>query len=304
GGLSKGWQIGGLFNFDLGKFDGVQIGGLFNYVPDTISGLQIGGLANIITGKISGVQVCGLVNIVMHHSDGWQIAGLLNFTLMDVRKAQFAGLLNCGRNMNGLQLAGLINIARRHNSGVQIAGFVNYATFVNGLQLGLINLAKTVEGGVPIGLFSFVQEGYHLFEISGNEIFYGNVAFKSGTRNFYNFVQFGMGSDYKLQGSYGIGTIFTLRNKLSLNLDASAGFVYHPTDTIYKGLLLKFNPALEYRFAKHFAIFGGPVYNFFLFSKGQPSATSRGLSYYDFYFQSTQNASIQMWIGGVLGIRL
>jgi hypothetical protein len=320
GGAGKGWQIGGLFNFDLGKFDGVQIGGLFNYVPDTIIGVQIGGLANILTGQIKGVQVGGLANIVTHNCDGWQIAGLMNLTLMDmkkvqlaglmnltlmdVKKMQIAGLMNWGRNMDGVQVAGLVNIARRQNSGVQIAGLVNYATIVHGVQLGLINISNTVEKGVPIGLFSYVQEGYHLFELSGNEIFYGNVAFKSGTRAFYNFVQFGMGGDYKLQGSYGIGTIFTLKKKLSMNIDASVGFVYHPTDTVYHGLLLKFNPAIEYRFARHFAIFGGPAYNFFLFPKGEPSATPRGLSSYDFYFESTENASIQMWIGGVVGIRL
>lgn len=304
GGYGKGWQVGGLFNFDLGKFDGVQIGGLFNYVPDTITGVQIGGLTNIITGQIKGVQVAGLANIVTHNSDGYQIAGLLNLTLMDVKKAQIGGLVNYGRNMDGVQIAGLVNIARRHNSGVQIAGLLNYATMVYGIQLGIINVSNTVVRGVPIGLFSYVQEGYHLFELSGNEIFYGNVGFKSGTRSLYNLVQFGMGSDFKLQGSYGIGTIFTLKKKLSMNIDASAGFVYHPTDTIYHGFLLKLNPALEFRFAKHFAIFGGPAYNFFLFPKGKPSATSRGLSYYDFYFESTENASIQMWIGGVLGIRL
>ena len=304
GGTGKGWQIAGLFNFDLGKFDGVQIGGLFNYVPDTIIGVQIGGLANILSGQIKGVQVAGLANIVTHNCDGWQIAGLMNLTLMDIKKLQIAGLINWGRNLDGVQVAGLVNIARRHNSGIQIAGLLNYATIVHGLQLGLINVSNTVERGVPIGLFSYVQEGYHLFELSGNEIFYGNVAFKSGTRAFYNFVQFGMGSDYKLQGSYGIGTIFTLKKKLSMNIDASAGFVYHPADTAYHGLLLKFNPALEYRFARHFAVFGGPAYNFFLFPKGGPSATPRGLSSYDFYFESTENASIQMWIGGVVGIRL
>jgi len=304
GGEGKGWQIGGLFNFDLGKFDGVQIGGLFNYAPDTIIGVQIGGLTNVLTGQIKGVQVAGLANIVTHNSDGYQIAGLMNLTLMDVKKAQIAGLFNFGRNMDGLQIAGLVNIARRHNSGVQIAGLLNYATIVHGLQLGLINVSNTIERGIPIGLFSYVQEGYHLFELSGNELFYGNVAFKSGTKTFYNFVQFGMGSDYKMHGSYGIGTIFTLKKKLSMNIDASAGFVYHPTDIVYHGFLLKFYPALEYRFARHFAIFAGPAYNFFLFPKDQPSATSRGLSSYDFYFTSTENASIQMWIGGVVGIRL
>jgi len=304
GGQGNGWQVGGLFNFDLGKYDGVQVGGLFNYVPDTVKGVQVTGLANIVTGRIKGVQIAGLTNIVTHHCDGWQISGLLNLTIQDVKQVQISGLVNYGRNMDGVQVAGLINIARRQNNGLQIAGFVNYATIVHGLQLGLINISNTVERGLPIGLFSYVQEGYHLFELSGNEIFYGNVAFKSGTRTFYNFLQFGMGSDYKMHGSYGIGTIFTLKKKLSMNIDASAGFVYHPVDTIYHGLLVKFNPSLEYRFAKHFAIFGGPAYNCFVFSKGQPSATPRGLSTYDFYFSSTANASIQMWIGGVLGIRL
>lgn len=303
GGQGKGWQIGGLFNYDLGRFSGVQIGGIMNYVTDTISGFQIGGLTNILTGTIKGVQVSGLTNVVTKSSDGWQISGLVNLTLQDVRQAQISGLVNYGRNVDGVQVAGLVNIARYHNEGVQIAGVFNYATVVSGLQLGIVNVSNSVERGIPIGLFSYVQEGYHLFEISGNEIFYGNVAFKSGTKHFYNIAGAGIGSDYKLNLYYGIGTIFTLKKKLSMNIDASAGFVYHPTDTIYHGLLLKFNPAIEYRFARHLALFLGPAYNCFVFSKGKPSATSRGLSFYDFYFRSTDNASIQMWLGGVVGIR-
>ncbi len=287
GARGAGLQIGGLFNYDLGKFEGVQLAGLFNHVPDTVTGAQI----SIIT------------NIAGNYCNCWQVSAILNVAKRDVRKVQLSGLGNYGRNVDGIQFAGLLNIARDHNDGIQIAGGLNYATTVNGLQLGMINISNSVDRGIPIGLFCYVQHGYHLFEVSGNEIFYANVAFKSGTKNFYNFLQLGVGKDYKLIGAYGIGTIFTLKNKLSMNLDASAGFVYHPTDTIYHGLLLKFNPALEYRFKKHFAIFLGPAYNFFLFTKGQPSATSRGLSSYDFYFKSTPNTSIQMWIGGVLGVR-
>jgi len=287
GGKAKGLQIGGLFNFDLGNFEGVQIAGILNYAPDTIRGSQISLMTNIATG----------------HCTSAQISLLLNLALKDVRKVQACGLVNYGHNVDGVQFAGLLNIARNHNDGLQIAGFVNYATIVNGVQIGLVNISNTVERGVPIGIFSYVQQGYHLFEVSGNEIFYANVAFKSGTKNFYNFINAGIGSDYKLIISYGLGTIFTLKKKLSMNVDASAGFVYHPTGTTYQGLLVKFNPAFEYRFAKHFAIFLGPVYNFYLFSKGKPSATPRGLSTYDFYFRSTQNASMQMWIGGILGVR-
>lgn len=287
GGNTHGLQIGGLFNYDLGTFHGVQFAGLFNYMPDTIHGLQFGGLVNIITKQ----------------SKAWQVSGLLNLDLKDARKIQMTGLMNYAHNVDGLQLSGLLNIARNHNDGVQICGLVNYATIVNGVQFGLINISNTVERGVPIGIFSYVQNGYHTIEVSGNEIFYGNVGFKSGTKPFYTFVQFGMGSNYKLQGSYGIGTIFTLKKKLSMNIDASAGLVYHPTDTVYHGFLLKVNPSIEYRFAKQFAIFIGPAYNFFLFTKGAASATPRGLSPYDFYFESTANSSIQMWLGGVLGVR-
>jgi hypothetical protein len=294
--ISTNWKVTGSITnrFSLNVLAGYT-GGL--------KGFEFGGLLNITRNDINGVQVGGLGNIVGGKGNGWQVSGLLNLTLKDVKKLQIAGLVNYGRNVDGLQIAGLVNIAGNHNDGVQIAGLFNYATIVNGLQLGIINVSNTVERGIPIGLFSYVQKGYHLFEISGNEIFYGNVAFKSGTTRFYNMVGAGIGSDYKLNFYYGIGTIFTLKKKWSMNIDASAGFVYHPTDTIYHGLLLKFNPALEYRIAKHFAVFIGPAYNFFLFPKGEPSATSRGLSTYDFYFKSTENASIQMWIGGVIGVR-
>ena len=287
-----------------GGLKGFEAGGALNITRGTINGLQIGGLGNISGGKGKGLQIAGLTNITTDQFDAWQISGLLNLTLKDARQVQGSVVMNYARNVDGFQLAGILNIARNHNDGVQIAGILNYATILNGIQIGLINISNTVERGIPIGLFSYVEQGYHLFEISGNEIFYGNAAFKSGTRSFYNFIQFGIGSDYKLQGSYGIGTIFQLRKKFSVNIDASAGFVYHPTGTIYHGLLLKFNPAIEYRFAKHFAVFLGPGYNFFLFSKGEPSATPRGLSNYDFYFKSTEHASIQMWIGGVVGIRI
>jgi hypothetical protein len=304
GGTGYGLQLGGLFNFDLGKFEGLQIGGLLNYAPDTIRGLQIGGLVNVVTGQIKGVQIGGLTNVVSTHCDGWQVGGLVNVTRLDARKVQLAGLVNYSGNTDGVQVAGLMNISRKHNSGVQIAGLLNYATYVHGLQLGAINVANTVERGVPVGLFSYVFNGYHPFEVSGNEIFYGNVAFKTGTRTFYNIIQFGMGGDLKMHLSYGLGTIFRLSDRFSLSLDATAGLVYHPVDTIYHGLLMKFIPTIEYRLAKHFAVFLGPSYNYYLFTKGEPNATPRGLSPYDFYFRSTENSSIQMWLGGTVGIRL
>ena len=98
-----------------------------------------------------------------HPDIGIQLA---NLALEDVRKVQIAGLVNYGLNNDGLQVALFLNVARKHSSGVQIAGFINYATYLHGLQLGLINVCNIVERGVPIGIFSYVQDGYHMIEIS------------------------------------------------------------------------------------------------------------------------------------------
>ena len=153
-----------------------------------------------MTSKIEGVQIGGLVNVVTDNLDGWQVAGL-------------------------------VNVAANRNRGVQIAGLVNYAGILNGVQLGVFNVTKRVDSGIPIGVFSYVHKGYHLVEISGNEIFYGNIAFKTGVKSFYNIISAGVGSDYKLNLSYGIGTIFTLKKKVSMNIDGLAGFVYHPRNS-------------------------------------------------------------------------
>jgi hypothetical protein len=269
-----------------------------------LHGFELGGLLNVTRNHVRGIQICGIGNVVGKKVQGIQVAGVVNVTSDSVKGTQVAGVVNTGSGIiDGVQVAGLLNVSSRKIYGMQIAGILNYAKTLNGVQLGMINIAKWVEKGVPVGLFSYVQEGYHLFEFSSNEIFYGNVAFKSGTRHFYNFFQLGAGSDFKFQGSYGLGTMFTISGKMSVSIDASAGFVLHPVDTVYHGLLLKAYPAFEYRFARHFTLFGGPSWNFFLWSKGEPSATPRGLSPYDFYFRSTEHASIQMWFGIVAGIR-
>ena len=246
--------------------------------------MQIAGLGNVVGGMSKGVQIGGFFNVDQGSFDGVQISGVFN---------------SVSEAFHGVQVSLLVNRTRGNFKGVQIAGLLNYTPEVDGLQLGLINVSRRVIHGTPIGIFSYSGDGYHLFELSANEIFYGNAAFKSGIRAFYNFVQLGIGAGLKLQASYGIGSTISLGRSSSVSIDASAGFVYHPADTVYHGMLLKFVPSYEYRFSKHFAIFGGPAYNFFLFPKGTPSATSRGLSPYDFYFRSTEKA----WIGGVAGVR-
>ena len=51
--------------------------------------------------------------------------------------------------------AGAEHFAR---AGVQIAGVANVAGCVNGLQIGLFNIAGRVECGLQIGLFNIIND--------------------------------------------------------------------------------------------------------------------------------------------------
>ena len=91
----------------------------------------------------------------------------------------------------GSQIAAMTNFATAKLSGSQISAFYNHGRNVRGTQIGLFNYADTL-GGVPIGLISFVKTGYHKLEISADEIFHANLAFRTGVSKFYNILSAGI----------------------------------------------------------------------------------------------------------------
>jgi len=299
-----GVQVGGLFNVNLGHFKGLQLSGLMNFQRDTLTGTQIGGLCNYLEGKMQGVQVGGLTNITTGHVDGWQVGGLANIAFKDVSQIQIGGLFNYGRHVYGIQLGGLVNIANGNVNGLQIGGLFNCAKSVVGLQLGAINVSKTIESGIPVGFFSYVHKGgLHRFELYADEVFYGNVAFKSGTNRFYNIFQVGVGTSWMVNYMYGIGTSFTFSPKVSLDINIISGLVFSTTPSLaLHGNLTKFLPAIEYRFWKHFAIFGGPTYNLYAFDNTR-TFKPNGIAPYTFFDQVKGYQRLQMWIGGTVGLR-
>lgn len=301
---TSGVQVGGLFNVNLGHFKGLQLSGLMNFQRDTLTGTQIGGLCNYLEGKMQGVQVGGLTNITTGHVDGLQVSGLANIAFLDVSQTQIGGLFNYGRHVYGLQLGGLVNIANGNVNGLQIGGLFNYAKSVVGLQLGAINVSKTIESGIPVGFFSYVHNGgLHRFELYADEVFYGNVAFKSGTKRFYNIFQVGIGTSWMVNAMYGIGTSFAFGPKWSLDLNIISGLVFSTTPSLaLHGTLTKFLPALEYRFGKHLAVFGGPTYNLYAFDDTR-TFKPNGIAPYTFFDQVKGYQRLQMWIGGTVGLR-
>lgn len=301
---TNGLQIGGLFNVNLGHFKGLQLSGLMNFQKDTLSGVQIGGLVNYLEGKMRGVQIGGLICITTGNADGWQIGGLANVAVLDVGQAQIGGLVNYARHIYGFQLGGLVSIASGHVDGLQISGLFNYAKNVNGVQVSAFNFAQTVESGIPIGFFSYVAKGgLHRFELYADETFYGNVAYKTGTNRFYNIFQVGIGTSWMINYMYGIGTSFPLSTKVTLDLNVISGLVFSTSAGLsLHGTLTRFFPAVEYRFGKHLALFGGPVYNLYAFDVAR-TIKPNGIAPYTFYNQIKGYQRLQMWIGGTAGLR-
>ncbi|MDH4090936.1 MAG: hypothetical protein OEV74_01460 [Cyclobacteriaceae bacterium] len=324
----KGVQFAGLANAVGGKTTGVQLAGLANLNKDTVAGAQVAGLFNVnwastqnfslaglsnFTHEDSrGVQLAGLSNITLGKQKGPHIAGLFNFSTKDAGPVQLAGLLNfaAGR-MRGAQVSGLVNFTGNEIRGAQVSGLLNYARKVKGIQLGLFNITDSIKG-LPLGFFSFVSKGYHKIEISADEIFYLNLAFRTGVRHFYNIFalgakpnSFGKESTYWTFG-YGVGTSPRITRWLNLNADLTANQIMQGNRIDAINILNKLFLGLEFEPMKKIAFTVGVTLNGYitdttytqypdLFTDYKPTIV-RDYTY-------SNNVNVKMWWGGKVGIR-
>jgi hypothetical protein len=174
----------GFVNSTAGNFGGVQTG-FVNSVGGNVVGIQ-GGFINSVGGVFNGIQG-GFINSV-----GGGVYGME------------CGFINSAGEMNGLQL-----------------GFINSAESLSGLQLGFINSVNNLEKGLPIGFLSFVKHGgYKAIEVSYNNIYPLNIAFKTGVRELYTYPMLAYNwqlADDRLAFGYGIGSNLDLNNNLFIN---------------------------------------------------------------------------------------
>lgn len=162
-----GAQFSGIVNRVLSNAYGCQASGGVNVVGNALFGFQLAGVSNIVYKYSFGFQLAGLSNVSLQSMDGVQIAALSNYTeggLFGVQISAFndAGFIE-GKNgyenadYTGLQL-GLLNKAKTRMNGYQI-GLVNLAGRMQGTQLGLINIYKRgkdmgTRDGTAIGLIN------------------------------------------------------------------------------------------------------------------------------------------------------
>jgi hypothetical protein len=304
-----GWQLAGLINLNWNSVQKFSAAGLLNITHRDSRGLILAGLGNATLGMQKGMHVAGLFNFSTKDTRPLQLAGLLNFTAGRMNGAQLGGLINVGvKDMKGVQLGGLMNVAVREIKGVQFSGLVNYGRKVRGAQIGFINIADTVKG-VPFGFLSFVLKGYHKVEVSADEIFYTNVAFRTGVHRFYNIFTAGIKPENEKDNfwtiGYGVGTAPKLTRWLSLNLDVTANQVSKGNFTEAINLLNKVYLGFDVRIIKNVSVTFGATLNGYvtdntytyasLFTDYKPSIISNR--------NFNNDVNLKMWWGGKFGLR-
>ncbi len=260
----RGMEVGGVFNLNRTDVRYLQAAGVFNVVGGSFLGLQAAGVHNNVLKNLTGLQVAGVSNYAKGKLTGAQVAGVYNHTSDSVNGLQIAGVANYSRKKNnGVQIAGLGNFSNREIKGIQIAGVFNYAKRMKGVQIGLINVSDSIDG-LGIGLINIVFKGYHKLTVSTNEIVDATVAFKTGSRSFYNILLAGTQVHNRDKGrlwtfGYGLGTAMKLDTWLSVHPELTSQYLYLGTWD-YLNLLNKLQLNLNIQLGKRFALFGGPSF--------------------------------------------
>lgn len=309
----NGVEVGGLFNIDKKDVRYVQVGGLFNIVGGQVTGVQVGGISNTVLSGVTGVQVGGVNNFTKGNVNGFQVGGVYNHATGYFKGFQVAGVGNFVKEkVSGFQVAGVGNVANRDMSGVQVGGVFNYAKRLKGVQIGLINIADTSDG-YSIGLINIVLKGYHKLSLSSNEITNVNAAFKTGNSRLYSILQAGanirattddfLGNNKAYSFGYGLGSELKMAKWFSLNPEASFNYLYlgRWEEVSY---LAKAGMNVNFKFGKHFSIFGGPVFTAFY------SQQTEGVRGYRFpvppsgYKTYDLADDVKGWVGWNAGINL
>jgi len=331
GGYSLGTrkiELGFFINLDRGDVSFLQFAGIGNLVGRNVYGLQASGFFNVNGGEtkavqlsgfgnvnfkgFQGVQVAGFGNVNLEAADGVMVAGFGNLSEAPSKGIQIAGFGNLQTDrFIGSQIAGVSNIAAKHISGSQISAIFNYGKSVRGTQIGLINITDTL-GGVPIGLVSIVKTGYHKLEVSADEIFNTNIAFRTGVQKFYNIIFIGIKPENMVNSTnvwtfgYGMGSARRISSTLQLNIDLTSQHISKGDFTSQMSQLNKIHLGVDYKLRRKFSVYGGLTLNGYLtnssymdypdlFSYYQPSVIN------DITYGSSTN--LKMWLGAKVGLR-
>ncbi len=322
GGL-KGIEVGGLVNSNTGPVEGAQFAGIANVNTQTADGLIMAGIANVVADSSNSICAAGIANVIGSNYIGMQMAGITNIVNGNVLGAQTAGIANVSHgNFKGLQAAGIVNVNTGEFKGVQTAGIsnvnkgdlygaqlglINRAQKVNGFQFGLINIANEFEGGVPLGLLSYVRNGYHAIELAGGDAIYGNLNLKLGVEKLYTIYKMGFatrGNNQYITYGFGLGSKVNLSEKFSLSLDGSANHIIPQNVNPKLEMLNKLDISMRYAVGNYIDFFIGPSINVYLSQHNLENETAALAIPYAPITYDWRNGEGQtyFWVGGNAGI--
>lgn len=278
----RGVELAGFANVVKGEMLGIQMAGFCNNTIGPAYGLELAGFSNYNQGRITGLQLSGFANVALDSVAGIQGSGFANIADGDV---------------SGIQASGFANITTGTQSGVQASGFFNYARRLNGVQVGVVNVADTVERGIPVGFLSFVRHGYHVVQIGGNETLYGEISYKTGVRRFYNILAVGasvIDNNMRWGFGYGIGTLIPVGKRFDISIE---GVSYHLNENSwfngYLNSLNRLNVSACYQITRYLGAYAGVSANVWV--------THGGHDFDHHYYFSPE---VSMYPGFQAGIRL
>lgn len=310
GSVVNDYSVNVLGGYSAGT-DKAEIGGLFNINRGDVQSFQMAGWFNQVGGKVRGVQLAGIANSTLDEVDAVQIAGIVNFTTGEVNGVQLAGILNVtASGITGTQVAGIANYAHGDVSGAQISPILNVGRKVIGSQVGLFNYSDSISGA-PVGLISFVRQGYNTVEIGANEVLPLNLALRTGTRSFYNILFAGFrpeaSDSVAWSFGYGIGTSPKLGKKTFLNIELSSE-QFNNGNVAALNLISKVYLGFDYQVAKGLGLFVGPTLNYRVYDSafdGHPDLfTYANPKILSEKFFATNDIGTQLWWGFRAGIRV
>lgn len=302
-----GVELGGFYNINKHNIKGAQFAGFGNTVGGDVYGAQFGGFVNTVKGKVKGVQGAGYLNIVSKEVQGAQLAGYMNLA-DSVKGLQAAGIINVNRrNLDGTQLAGIINVAK-DVEGLQVSGLVNKAKHIKGTQIGLINIADTVERGATVGLLNIVKKGKHQLAVEHNEVMDVNLAFRSGTDRLYSVLFAGIQGKSDFLWSYGLGfgTEFKFKNHWSSNVEITSQSI-NPKEDHHEelNLLNRLSWNFNYQMTSHLSISAGPAFNVYVTDVYDQESGRYGddIDMGSFYNETFSGTNVKMWIGYNISVK-
>ncbi len=324
GGDARGLHFAGFTNFNAGELHGAQFAGFTNHCMKSGSGLQLSGFSNQVCASFNGlqgsgfgnycqdtligVQISGFGNYARKVQNGIQIGGFANVAIQPSSAVQIAGFGNYAcDSLSGSQIAGFMNFGAKNVSGIQISGFLNYAKFAR-CQVGFLNVADSV-ASVPVGFLSFVRKGYHKFEISADEIYKANLAFRTGVHQFYNIINVGVMTEFKSDTvdwsfGYGIGTAPKLSRRSYLNFDLTSNQIIHGNLDSKLNLLNKLYTGYEFHLTRKISLAAGATINGYLTDiNTQDKLDSKGLPHLFYSKKISNNLRLDSWIGWKVAIR-